>query len=1387
MSDSISSNAPKRKKFSNFIDSTEPPSKFSKNDYSNFRSKKQLAVDDLVDRSFQSKGSSISKLSKKNFKASFKNSTLYSTESFQIDYQAKIPDQLLGRVGNLNIDSDSGFAALVSHETTFIWNFKKQIERNSDPNIYTLDVPTKILSAESVPHFLFVGVYDQSSSKKSNSDEGAIICYQSGLICYFERIKYGIIGVDNYNTISLELENNEHVINFLCVKDGSYYFAVTNLGNLFNLSISFESNDRKIKFLYKTKLSKSGFGNIALSLFSKLSKAIVDLSASSDNSISSHLFPGYRSARIGRIKIENNSYDSSALYLSSANFVELYKIKENNSIDMNEFPKSFDIKALINSNPSIISINANFESVIDTLICRNNRLYILFSMVLNNDLLTYALVSLNIFTGAIISNIHFLNVPTDRNSISRAQPKFVNHFDDRFLYISFFCCIISVFNKSTNNHDLFITQNFKAQFKSSFEVIGTSSALPFSNATELYFGLSNGGGIFKLTSNTNLKKYPLFASTDPLFVKSLILQHLLYGDIELPHSRISNPVDFKISEYLNLDNLNNHDLEDVCCTVSNEILNNHIKTSEIEFEIDQNIDKRISLSHRFNEFLCQQNLYHKFSDNLIESLLLNTEKLLAAADLYEYRQNINNLNSMYFVEDKFDENLLDKFIENILNSSGFDHKNIDEFFVSNTNLIDQIFIELFNLVSRPENFSSNNSSRSRVAYEANCIFMALVSSPLAYRLEFGSSIYSLSIKNSIRNWWELTINRDSILDVAWSLYNISFNVVKSFSHKVNSKLSSSIKSYYINPNFKMHEIKLATSNLIDHNRLNYTEIINNGVFLDNEIAPESISEPNVDFLRTIVDQLSLFSQIVILIHPLPVRQTIVILEKLVLLGKIGTSIRLANKIEYYDLMVSLVNSNLNSISSLLFDIEPFIDCCIDMFGYSFTNSLLSNYSKSNNLYSLYNFPYTQDFINSERLDSLSRFLKSACNDPNKKEFNSAIKLKWIHEISTGNYIDAFKSLTEKSIGATQSGSFSAHTNLFSLAKIVQLSIGKNVSNDNANNLEMIPLSFIDSQLNMNNLIFKLYSNYVDSFPIGPNTNLKESGASFDYENAFLENKFNIFSTSGEFGQFDKLYMDTFKNQLAKLSTGTQLTCFEFINIITLMDFQTSSNTSCNNNLKLLKNQASFINEKGKLDIDPATDELDAELSQDDYDWSTNSRFVVAFKLACCLELLTTPSPEYSIKHSDYLVFTKNVLNLLWIRIYLLDDWEHIFPLLDLVSTKSVDNNKKDKSVNGKDKVKCFDSNSDTSEESTSITNSENNYNLLTSTSAFGIIKAIKTHFSDKVFIHPSYLIPEIDVVCLNNELSKSLFCNYSGEFTCVQESIEKSKLDLIIDRIFELI
>ncbi|OMJ21312.1 hypothetical protein AYI69_g5866 [Smittium culicis] len=1345
-------------------------------------------VDELVDRSFQSKGSSISKLSKNSFKTSFKNSTLYSTESFQIDHQAKIPDQLLGRVGNLNIDSDSGFAALVSHKTTFIWNFKKQIERNSDPNIYTLDIPTKNLSPDSVPYFLFVGVYDQISSKKSNSDEGAIVCYQSGLICYFERIKYGIIGVDNYSTISLELENNEHVIDLLCVKDGSYYFAVTNLGNLFNLSISFESNDRKINFLYKTKLSKLGFGNIALTLFSKLSKAIIDLSASSDNSSSSHLFPGYRSARIGRIKHDNNSYDSSALYLSSANFVELYKINENNSIDMNEFPKSFDIKTLIDTNPSIVSLNASFESVIDTLICRNNRLFILFSMVLDNEKLTYAIASLNIFTGAIISNIHFLNVPTDRNSISRAQPKFANHFDDRFLYISFFSCIISVFNKSTNNHDQFITQNFKAQFKSSFEVIGTSSALPFSNATELYFGLSNGGGIFKLTSNTNLKKYPLFASNDPSFVKSLILQYLLYGDIELPHSRISNPVDFKISEYLNLDHLNSQDLEDVCCTVSNEILNNHIKTSEIEFEIDQNIDTRISLSHRFNEFLCQQNLYHNFSDNLIEILLLNTENLLAAADLYEYSQNINNLNTMYFDEDRLDDNLLEKFIENILNSAGYGRKNIDEFFVSYTNLMDQTFIELFNLVSHPENFSSKNTSRSRVAYEANCIFMALVSSPLAYRLEFGSSIYNLSSKNSIRNWWELTINRDSILDVAWSLYNISFNVVESSSTKVNSKLSSSIKSYYVNPNFKIGDIKLATSDLIDPNQLNYKELINNGIFLDNEIASEDISDSNVDFLKTIVDQLSLFSQIVILIHPLPVRQTIVILEKLAIVGKIGTSIRLANKIEYYDLMVSLVNSNLNSISSLAFDIESFIDCCIDMFGYSFTNSLLSDYSKANNLYSLYNFPYTQDFINSERLDSLSRFLKSTYNDPNKKEFNSAIKLKWIHEISTGNYIDAFKSLTEKSIGATNSGSFSAHTNLFSLAKLVQLSLGKNVSNDNANSLEMIPLSFIDSQLNMNNLIFKLYSNYNDSFPIGPNTNLKENGASFDYENAFLENKFNIYSTSGEFDQFEKLCMDTFKNQLIKLSTGTQLTCFEFINIITLMDFQNYSNADGNNNLKLLNPRANFIARKDKLDIDPANDELEIELSHDDYDWSTNSRFVVAFKLACCLELLTTPSPEYGIKHSDYLVFTKNVLNLLWIRIYLLDDWEHIFPLLDLVSTKSVENNKKEKKgVNGKGDINTCDSNSDNREESISLTNSENNYNLLTNTCVFGVIKSIKTHFSDKVFIHPSYLIPEIDAVCLNNELSKSLFCNYSGEFTCVQENIEKSKLDLIIDRIFELI
>ncbi|OLY81936.1 hypothetical protein AYI68_g3952 [Smittium mucronatum] len=1278
------------------------------------------------------------------------------------------------------IDSESGFASFVTSKASYIWSFRSRIDRSSEPNLYTLSPPLLIQNPSSIPHFSFVGVYDQINSKKSNADIGAIICSEKGLLYFFERVRYGISGVDNFKTIQLDLESTEIVLDLLTLKDGFDYFAVTNLGNLFHLSTSSNINDRKINLVLKTKLSKSSLGSIAFNLINKISRAISDISNPDGLNIVSS-FNGYKIARIANFSSNKTPRSSKILSLSKDQYLELYLINADMSIDFNEFLDSFDVKSLAESSPTFKSLNFKFEAIVDTLVCEKSCVYVIFSATFNNEYLKYGIFSFNPSSQSLSSNILFLDVPSVSTSPKNSPANLVYNTDSKYNYIYFSNCLISIYNNHKSEDHQVILQNFKFYLRPGFEILGVSNTIPYSNSSELYFGLSNGGDILKLSAYTN-SATPIEKTDDLETIRNVLSQFLLYGESKIPNSLILNPIDFRITQHIDLHHLDISGLEELCKDLSNGILENKMKTTEREYDIESNINARASLSHHFNEFLCQQNLFQRFSHHTIEYLLLNTEMLFAASDLWEYRLNMESLSIKYFGEDSNHRNLLDELIIIILESSKSEKAStIEDFFFSGICYIDRMLLELLKLVSNPGNFDSEDDSGPITAYEANNIFMALTSSSLAYRLEFGTSIYNISPGRQTKNWWEPSVTNDNVVDIAWSLYSISFNLIDKLSHSVIDKLSSAIDSYYKNFNFTFPEMSIISFDDSKSDPLiKYYELIGNGVFLDTQFIGEEYLTHRAEFIKTLIDQLGLFSQIVILIHPLATRQTIIALEKLMTVGKFGTATKLANTIEYYDLMVKLVDANSNVFLNSDLDIEVFIDCCIDKFGYNFANRLFQNFSKTGKMYSLYNFPYCRGYIDSERLNILGRFLKSKEVDPQSHEDDNAHKMRWIYDLSTENYSDALQSLTKKSIGLSNNGDINAHTNIFCLAKLINLSIPKTANSNEKDNLEAMPLSFIDSQLNFNKLMSRFLSHLIDSFPLGSDSNLAKGGANFDYESFVSQNDLcNVFSDT-EVSQSETPIFKAFKEQLKKLANGTQLSIFEFINILSLVNLEADNQGS--------KEIASEVS--GKVIFDGSKEFFNANdaevygnsVVQGESEWSLSNNFTIAFKLALCLESLIS-SPSESISSPKILENTRKILNLLWTRIYSLDDWGQIFSILDKNSIVISEE------VNFEDAQETDHSNLIRSSQLV-LDSNENNYRILTDTNVFRVISSIKQTFTEKVFIKPTDLIEklEMDPEDNINTLSESslIFC-YDYEYSKVQLNVFENRLDIIMNRIFELI
>ncbi|PVU88226.1 hypothetical protein BB559_005690 [Furculomyces boomerangus] len=1189
-----------------------------------------------------------------------KGTKLMEMNTHSLEYVINYPSQVSAIQGSTVIDEDSGFMAISTTDHCY-----------------------------------------ENGKRKSRSDIGVIICSQLGFVRYWERVRYGTLGSKNLNEAKLDLSDGEEVINMMCINESFEYIAVTNYGSIYQILLVSQDSEKTLKISVKTSVSGSGIVERAAGMFSKISKALSNLSSSSTNPNSTENRKLFSIAKVCSQNNINKTTDNNTqpqnipnsemnnnrhfytdkntsrnvdLVLVNNDTLEKWELQEKKNLRVPSLKSSINFRNLVESEKSFKSQNASFERIIDIFQVFQGITLVLFKSIINNEVIKFGFSAVSMNSDPTLIDNQFLNYNFENEEKSHHPRIFVTE-NNHLAYVVFSSTLIVIpikhyfqnaVNISSNQGDSTksaIDQNsnknptnnttFKICFNSYFKISGISCTRYSNDQCTAMIGLNNGGGLLKMTVDEKKVYSERERQNRSGFVRSLLEQVIRFGNLKLFKSTSNlSLVDYSISNHLDIRNFSAAHLENVVALVSNSIVENKYPFLTNSTDLVSELDNRISANHRLCLYLRTQKLIEKISINCRNLILVNSEKLLGAADLLEYinHNTYNKFNEMTGVSGETALEIITQLITNVIKKKGvLAAENDDEVGIFFSNFVQDIGKLLNELdIWLVDSYQGNPSLKNNMAilYEANCIFLSLLSSPLAYRLEFSSRLYLVSQKKMSCNWWVGDITNEEFLGLTFLLFELTYKCLASTSAKVLPSVYKSIKSCSEpNSGIKLPDLPLLLSKpKTSFNSVlqEYAAMLEMGLFIDHSFELETNmdnfgndktdSSHSVDttknLLSNFIAHLGLFVQLCIMSGSQKEPQIIEMLSKLISVGKIGSALKLSLRLGYYDLIIDLLIVPDDNCVSFNIDVDELINACIYKYGDDFIVALFRKYIEHENFYTLFNFSFAQEKVNTKRANVFNSIMNSitinqgVVNNSNFSNEEQSIirKLKWIHDLSIGDLNSAKLSLLEAT--GSRFRDINMHNNLLSMAKLMNLSDNKAarvrlVAGDKQN--KKFSTTMVDSLMNMNKLIIRIGSVFEQLFP--PKA---ESQALFDFEAACLG------TTKNNTRKRYKAAYTSYKNSMYQLSRPCRLDVVELVEILTMVDFSSIPTKNFRN--------------LDKSDI----------LGQ----WSFESCFLIAAKLICSLDMLIPPEKMLRPMEArnKALTMKTELLESLWVRSYLLDDW-----------------------------------------------------------------------------------------------------------------------------------
>ncbi|PVU94794.1 hypothetical protein BB561_002258 [Smittium simulii] len=1255
-----------------------------------------------------------------NNKYILKGTKLYNSKAITVEYETSFPTQLASNTGTTYLDSDTGFMSLIDSDSCYIWNFKTQSNRFS----------INLTSNQNIPFFVFVGVYEDNEKYKSKLDIGAIICTLTGSVFFWDRIKYAISPNQSPSPLILELLENEYIIEFKPSVDALEYIAITNFGTFFRLSVNLLNNERQIQLISSQSASSTGFASKAASMLSSITKKISNYTSSSHSPQAASSYNNYKYAKFIFPALPNIDNKSSTLTLISGTSIEVWSyLFENNKGTFIQLSNDNIVANIRNS----YNKNVNIEEIIDVYhILATDCFLVLAKVITQNEIIDY---TFSVVSGSANSHKNtiniFLNHPFNFSD-AKCPPKLILSDDFTVVFIVFDTAIYAI-----SNHSSFSTTSInknqiqlnKVLFNQKYKISGYSKIFSQKNTYLMTLSLRNKAGILNFAFNRNFSNKTCIETNSEGFIKSFLCQVVSYNFLEYLNYIPNTPINFNFSDNIPNGKLNIIPIEDATKKVSNLIFTGKTKFFKFSLDIVTNLNERISLCHSLNKYLFSEQILSQLQNDSRMILLNNIEMLLSSLDLWQF---IEFNNSQYSLENNYPIKLITETILDFSKSSDLTNNaklSTENFFLNQNDQIEMIFYQIklgYNKIN--QNRILNNKD-IQILSQINCTFLALVSSPLAYRLEFGKSLYYIPDYFLFKGWWSKLFNCMDLLKLSMHLFNLSFSAIKTFN--INF-LSNTIP-------FEGKDVSELVKNLFASGLTllqpgdeitDYCEILEKGLFediqLDNDLshdnseysnigpvastkythklkhAYDSIENQNISsksksVLNSVrqlgkddkvdeylyIDQLVLLAQICFIVCPnngseeyiLMQGKLVDVLFKLVQVGKIGTAIKLAIKLEYYDFVIKLLLESDNFFSDNSWDLQTLLDTCVVKYGQKFTSPLLKNYSKSKKFYSLLTFSGDNSSNNSsdmnetrlEKIEALKNFYENPYDITDQ-----ARKYKWIYDLSVHDYKSAYNSIIDNVIldNNKDDNSLDTSINMLSIAKLVHLVKVKKPTKLQKSDKQTLSLSTVDSLLNMNKLILRLLSKLKQDFP-----SKKDTMAAFDVNTMCSR------TTNSKFRREFKTIYNNYKYSTSKLANSNALDVFEFISIILYATFPEK-------NQRFIQSSTIALD---KANSSQVTESLyKTSIADDDYKeesefWGLSNKMILGLKLICGLEwLIYTPiNPKnneqlQNCNNEQYYQIDKNTVSkvkasmfaLFWMNVYLLDDWKRI-NLLDERSLESI--------------------------------------------------------------------------------------------------------------------